>query len=116
MTSADVNTSVLEQLDFDVAIPCEATGHGVPYSAPTRDINGKIWRPVGHEGGAAEWRMSCVCPMCADASTKLVCDVRRRRVMSSISIGRTTICASCGVITPTRDWGYRFTPLFGDEK
>jgi hypothetical protein len=112
----DLDTSVLNELDFEFAVPCESIGHNATVITD-KDHHGRWQKLITHSGGDAAWQQTGTCPMCGKTTTQLVCDSRRLSVIALLEEDGNTLCmTSCKVLSRTRDWSYRFTPLPGAEK
>jgi hypothetical protein len=110
MTAVDLDTSVLEDLDFDVAPPCESRGHD-NHNLTGRDKSGKLFVFATHTGGPAEWRVTNTCPACGSTQTKNICDNARRLILRMMDTGIVLCTFGCQASRPCREWNHVFTPL-----
>jgi hypothetical protein len=110
--AVDVDTSVLEALDF--TLPCEHGGHG----SGTYTMHDKDGIPAlftRHGEGPAEWQSRSFCPSCFVKRELLVCSNRRQHVLKLIATHSRFLCRECLQWGAAKEWNCTFTPLGGDS-
>lgn len=105
-TSLDVDTSILESLDFTFEPPCESPGHGVPRYY----INGNGYK--GHDdGGPAQFLVESTCPKCFKLRSVLSCKIRAAQIRAFQQLEQKIVCTDCNYSGPFSEFSFKITDL-----